>query len=84
MLFVALFGLVILSLIGLFFHAPAFQLALSAGGILIASGLILFDTSRIIHDGETNYIMATIQLYLDFYMLFVNLLNLLGLMNNRD
>lgn len=83
-LFVGILSLLIVSLIGMFFQTPILQLGLSAAGILIASGYILYDTSRIIHDGETNYIMATIQLYLDFYMLFINLLNLLGIMNQRD
>lgn len=83
-LFAGLIALMICSLVASFFHLPMFQIAVSAFGILIASALILFDTSRIIHDGEQNYIMATIQLYLDFYMLFVNLLSFLGMTNNRD
>ncbi len=57
------------------------QLAISAASMLLFSGLILFDTSRIIHGGETNYIMATISLYLDIYNIFNSLLRLLG--NNR-
>lgn len=84
MLFVALLTVMIMSLIGLYFQTPMLNLIISAASILIASGLILFDTSRIIHDGETNYIMATIQLYLDFYMLFINLLNFLGIMSDKE
>ncbi|MCW5588077.1 MAG: Bax inhibitor-1/YccA family protein [Legionellales bacterium] len=77
-LFVGLLLAVIASIAGIFFAVPALQLAVSCAVVLIASGLILFDTSRIIHNGETNYIMATIALYLDIYMLFVNLLQILG------
>jgi modulator of FtsH protease len=64
------------------FHMPAAQLALSAGIVLLMSGFILFDTSRIIHGGETNYLMATVALYLDIYNLFVSLLHLLGAMSD--
>ncbi|WP_281648622.1 Bax inhibitor-1/YccA family protein [Parendozoicomonas sp. Alg238-R29] len=63
----------------IFFHAPAAQMALSAGIVLLMSGFILFDTSRIIHGGETNYIRATVSLYLDIYNLFIHLLALLGM-----
>jgi modulator of FtsH protease len=64
------------------FHVPAAQLALSAGIVLLMSGFILFDTSRIIHGGETNYLMATVALYLDIYNLFTSLLHLLGFMSD--
>lgn len=83
-LFIALIGILIASIVGMFFQVPMMQMVITCAGILVASGLILFDTSRIIYGGETNYIMATIQLYLDVYMLFVNLLSLLGMSNNRD
>jgi modulator of FtsH protease len=48
------------------------------------SGLILFDTSRIINGGETNYIRATVSLYLDIYNLFIHLLSLLSIFNSDD
>lgn len=64
--------------ISLFTNMPVFQLALSGGIVLLMSGMILFDTSRIIHGGETNYIRATVSLYLSLYNLFVHLLHLLG------
>lgn len=64
------------------FHMPAAHLALSAGIVLLMSGFILFDTSRIIHGGETNYIMATVSLYLNIYNLFTSLLHLLGAMDD--
>lgn len=59
-------------------------IAISAVSMLLFSGLILFDTSRIIHGGETNYIMATIALYLDIYNIFTSLLTLLGFASNDD
>lgn len=59
-------------------------LAISAVSMLLFSGLILFDTSRIIHGGETNYIMATIALYLDVYNIFTSALHLLGFANSDD
>jgi modulator of FtsH protease len=72
------------SLGGLFFHIPGLMLAVSAMFVLISSGVILFQTSLIINGGETNYIMATITLYVSLYNLFISLLNLLGAFNNRS
>jgi modulator of FtsH protease len=83
-LFVGLIVMVVASLANLFFQVAAVQLALSAGSILLFSGYILYDTSRIIHGGETNYIMATIGLYLDIYIMFMNLLHLLGALAGDD
>lgn len=71
---VALFGL---SFFGI--HVPAAQIMLSAAIILIMSGFILFDTSRIINGGETNYVMATVGLFLSIYNIFQSLLFLLGM-----
>jgi modulator of FtsH protease len=51
---------------------------------MVMSGLILFDTSRIIHGGETNYIRATISLYLSVYNIFVHLLSMLGILGSDD
>jgi len=68
----------------LFFQIPAFSLAISSAVILIMSGFILFDTSRIIHGGETNYIMATYGLYLSIFNIFIHLLNLLGMLSGDD
>jgi modulator of FtsH protease len=56
----------------------AYQMVISSVVVLLMGGLILFDTSRIIHGGETNYIMATISLYLSIYNMFIHLLVLLG------
>ncbi|MES2408413.1 MAG: Bax inhibitor-1/YccA family protein [Pseudomonadota bacterium] len=76
-LFVGLVMLVIASLANVFFHIPAASLAISAIAIMIFSGYILYDVSRIVNGGETNYVMASLALYLDIYNIFVNLLNLL-------
>lgn len=81
-LFVGLILAVIAMIANIFLAIPALSLALSAVVILIMSGFILFDTSRIIHGGETNYIRATIGLYLNIYNIFVHLLSLLGVMND--
>ncbi|WP_419536405.1 Bax inhibitor-1/YccA family protein [Endozoicomonas sp.] len=77
-LMVGLIVAVVASLALMFFNVPAASLALSAVIVLLMSGFILFDTSRIIHGGETNYIRATVSLYLDIYNLFTALLHLLG------
>lgn len=59
-----------------------FSLAISGAIVLLMSGLILFDTSRIINGGETNYIMATVGLYLNIYNLFTSLLHIIGATND--
>ncbi len=70
---------VLLAMLGnLFFHLPALSMALSAAVILLMSGFILYDTSRMVNGGETNYLMMTVSLYLNIYNIFVSLLNLLG------
>ncbi len=83
-LMVGLVVIVIASIANLFFSVPAVSLAISAAAVLIMSGLILFDTSRIIHGGETNYIRATVSLYLNIYNLFIHLLHLLGVFGGDD
>ena len=59
---------------------PALQLTISAAVIFIMSGFILYDTSRIIHGGETNYIMATVGMYLNIFNIFISLLQILGIL----
>jgi modulator of FtsH protease len=68
----------------LIFGIPALSLAVSAMFILLMSGLILYQTSAIIHGGETNYIMATVTLYVTIYNLFTSLLHLLGAFAGED
>ncbi|MBR9912334.1 MAG: Bax inhibitor-1/YccA family protein [Gammaproteobacteria bacterium] len=55
------------------------SLAISAAIVFLMSGFILYDTSRIVNGGETNYVMATVSLYLNIYNLFVSLLHILGM-----
>ena len=78
-LMVGMLGLLAVILIGLFVDLSAFQMAISAGIVLLMAAMILYETSAIIHGGETNYVMATVSLYVAIYNLFINLLMLLGL-----
>ena len=68
----------------LIFGIPALSLAVSAVFIMLMSGLILYQTSEMVHGGETNYIMATITLYVAIYNLFTSLLNILGAFAGED
>jgi modulator of FtsH protease len=77
-------GILVAFLAGLgayFFSIPSLALAVSAMFVLLMSGLILYQTSEIIHGGETNYIMATVTLYVAIFNLFTSLLQLLGFMS---
>lgn len=82
MLVAGIVMVLIASLANIFMAIPALSLAISAVVILIMSGFILHDTSRIINGGERNYIVATVGLYLSLYNIFVNLLILLGVMSD--
>jgi modulator of FtsH protease len=80
-------GIVVAFLAGIaayFFQIPTLALTVSAAFILLMSGLILFETSNIIRGGETNYIMATVTLYISIYNLFLSLLHLLGVFSGDD
>lgn len=84
-LLVGIVLLIVASLANLFFQIPALALTLSAVAVLLFSAFILYDVSRIVNGGETNYVMATLAIYLDIYNLFVNLLQLLmALMGERE
>ncbi len=76
-LLVGIILLIVASLANLFFQIPALSLALSGVAVLLFSGFILYDVNRIVRGGETNYVMATLSLYISIYQLFVNLLHLL-------
>ena len=76
-LFIGLILMIVASLANIFFAIPVLSLTISAIAVLIFSAYILFDISQIIHGGETNYVMATMSLYLDIYNIFINLLSLL-------
>lgn len=79
MLFVGILVAFVAGLAALLFNIPALSLAVSAMFVMLMSGLILWQTSAIIHGGETNYIMATVTLYITIYNLFTSLLHLLGI-----
>lgn len=71
-------------LAAVFMEIPALSLTVSAAFVLLMSGLILYETSNIIHGGETNYVMATVTLFVSIFNLFTSLLHLLGFMNSSD
>jgi len=80
-------GILVAFLAGLaaiFFQIPALSLTVSAAFVLLMSGFILFETSNMIHGGETNYVMATVNLYVTIFNLFTSLLQLLGFANSSD
>tara|TARA_R110002124_G_scaffold29985_8_gene103683 strand:+ start:693 stop:1367 length:675 start_codon:yes stop_codon:yes gene_type:complete len=83
-LMVGLLVAVVAMIANIFLAIPALSLTISAAIVMIMSGLILFDTSRIINGGETNYIRATVSLYLDIYNLFIHLLSLLTAFSGDD
>lgn len=76
-LLVGLVLIILASLANLFFTIPAVSLAISAAAVLVFSGFILHDVSRIVNGGETNYVMAALGIYLSIYNLFISLLQLL-------
>lgn len=76
-LFVGLVLLVVASLANVFLQVPAMALTVSAVAVLIFSLYLLYDLSNIIRGGETNYVMATLNLFLSVYNIFIGLLNLL-------
>jgi modulator of FtsH protease len=69
---------------GMLFNMPMLSLAVSGMFILLMSGMILWQTSEIIHGGETNYIMATVSLYITIFNLLLSLLQILGIMSGDD
>ena len=80
-------GVLVAFLAGLaavFFEMPGLSLAVSAMFVLLMSGMILFETSQLVHGGETNYIIATVGLYVAIYNLFVSLLQLIGAFSGDD
>ena len=77
-LFAGLIVVLLAAFAGIFLQMPGLWLAINAAVIMIFSGFILFDTSRIINGGETNYILATTGIFLSIYNIFTSLLHLLG------
>jgi modulator of FtsH protease len=83
-IFTGLIVAVVAMIANIFLQIPALSLAISSAVILIMSGFILFDTSRIMNGGERNYIMATVSLYLSIFNIFIHLLSLLGALTGRN
>jgi modulator of FtsH protease len=83
-LFVGILVAFLAGLAAVFFEMPGLSLAVSAMFVLLMAGLILFETSQIVNGGETNYIMATVTLYVSIYNLFTSLLHLLGAFSGDD
>ncbi len=84
MLFVGVLVAFFAGIAAMIFSMPGLSLAVSAMFILLMSGMILFNTSQLVHGHETNYIIATIGLYLTIYNLFLSLLHILGVMGGDD
>jgi len=83
-LMVGLMVVILAGIANIFLQMPVLFLVLNAAIVLIMSGLILWETSNIIHGGETNYIMATASLFLSIINLFQALLHLLGAFGGDD
>jgi modulator of FtsH protease len=83
-LFAGMLVVLIGALANIFLQMPAFSLAISAVVIMLMSGFILYDTSRMIHDRESNYVMMTVSLYLSIFNIFVSLLQILGMTSGDD
>ena len=83
-LYVGFFVLLISVIINLFFYIPLLHLVLSGIIVILASSMILYDTSRIVNGGENNYILATISIYLNIYNMFLALLSIFNALFSRD
>ena len=82
-LFTGMMVMLLAMLANIFLSIPALSLGISAGIIMLMSGFILFDTSRIVRGGETNYVMATYGMYLSIFNIFISLLNIVGFMGDE-
>jgi modulator of FtsH protease len=82
MLFVGMLVMLGAMVLNLFLNIPAMHMAISGAMVLLMSGFILFDTSRIVSGGETNYIRATVSMFLNIFLLFTHLLQFLGIMSS--
>lgn len=82
MLGVGLLVAIVAMVANIFLQIPAMSIAMSAVIVMLMSGYILYDTSRILHGGETNYIRATVSLFLNIFNMFTSLLHLLGIMSD--
>jgi modulator of FtsH protease len=83
-LMVGAIGAFVLGLIAYFFQLPTLSIVVSAMFLLVSGGYILWQTSEIIRGGETNYVLATVTLYVAIYNMFLSLLHLLGVASGDD
>ena len=83
-LFTGILVVLLAAIANIFFMIPALALTISAAVILIMSGFILFDTSRMIHDPNANYVLMTVSLYLSIFNIFISLLQILGIAGGDD
>jgi len=84
MLFMGILVAFVMSIIAVVFSIPALSMAVSALFVLLMSGLIVYQTGEIVHGGETNYISATVTLFVTIYNLFLSLLQLLGVFMGEE
>jgi modulator of FtsH protease len=83
-LFVGILVAFLAGLAAIFFEIPALSLTVSAAFVLLMAGFILFEVNQIVRGGETNYILATVALFVSIYNLFTSLLHLLGVLNSDE
>ena len=83
-LFTGFVVVLVAAIANIFLQIPLLSLVISAVVILVMSGFILFDTGRMVNGGETNYILATVSLYLSIFNIFIHLLHLLGFASGDD
>ena len=83
-LFVGFLVALVAIVANIFLAIPALSLAISAVVIMLMSGFILYDTSRMVNGGETNYLLATVSLYISMFNIFIHLLHLLGFASGDD
>ena len=83
-LFVGVLAAFLLGLVAVFFHLTGLSLAVSGLFVLLSSGIILWETGEIVNGGETNYVLATVALYVQIFNLFTSLLQLLGYSSSRN
>ena len=84
MLFMGILVAFVMSIIAVVFSIPALSMAVSALFVLLMSGLIVYQTGEIVHGGETNYITATVTLFVTIYNLFLSLLQRLGVFMGEE
>ncbi len=83
-LFTGLLVLIGAVILNLFMSIPALSLTISAAAVILMTGMILYDTSRMVHGGETNYIVMTVSMFASIYVLFIHLLNLFSFFGGND